>query len=100
MSLNDFGTDLETVLALYRDMKQELAPAMSHLDEIKRAIVAHVKETGETAAIDGASISTRHGYVRTSWDNKMLQGYALDHPEINAAKTEKEIGPAVTIKVD
>ena len=63
-------------------------------------IKAHVKETGETAEVEGASISIRNGYTRVSWDSKALAGFAVVHPEINEFKTVREIGPSVTIKVN
>lgn len=92
--------NLEEMLAQYRDMKQELTPAMDALKNLENTIKAHVKETGETAEVEGASISIRNGYTRVSWDSTALAGFAVVHPEINEFKTVREIGPSVTIKVN
>ena len=91
--------NLEDLLEIYRDMKADLAPAIQELKELEKTLKAHVMETGEGAEVDGAAISIRSGYTRTSWDGRALKGYAAAHPEILEFQTVKEIGPAVVIKV-
>ena len=91
--------NLELLLEMYRDMKTELQPALDQLKAIENDIKKHVKETGEVAEIDGASVSLRHGYTRTSWDGKALKGYAAAHPEILEFCKERQVGPSAVIKV-
>ena len=91
---------LNELLEQYRDMKTELAPAIARLSELEKEIKAHVRETGETATIEGASVKIRKGSTRTSWDSKGLNGYAVAYPEIEEFKTVKQSADVVTIKVD
>lgn len=91
--------NLSEMLAQYRDMKAELAPALAALGELEKSIKTHVLETGETAEIDGASVSIRNGYERVSWDGKALAGYAVAHPEIEQFKSVSAVKPTVVIKV-
>ena len=89
---------LEEMLEQYRDMTQELQPALDHLKTLKKRIQEHVLETGQIAEVEGAKVSIRNGYTRTSWDSKALAGYAAIRPEILQFKTEREIGPAAVVK--
>lgn len=90
---------LEEMLEQYRDMQQELQPALDALNTLKKRIQSHVLETGQIAEVEGAKVSIRRGYVRTSWDSKALDGYAAAHPEIERFRTEREIGPSAVVKV-
>jgi len=91
---------LEEMLAEYRDLRVEFAPALAAMTELETRIKAHVRETGETLAIDGASVTARPGAKRATWDGKALDGYAAAHPEIMAFKRESVTAPVVTIKVE
>jgi hypothetical protein len=90
---------LEDALVHLRDMRAEVKPMLDAIASQERQIKAHVLESGEVAEVDGASVSIRKGYTRTSWDSRALKGYAVVHPEIEQFKTEKEIGPAAVIKI-
>ena len=90
---------LQDLLIQYRDMKIELKPALDLLAELEMQIKEHVRETGETIDIDGASITVRPGTVRKTWDNRALEGYAVSHPEILQFLKKSPVAPAVTIKV-
>lgn len=91
---------LEEMLIQYRDTKRELEPALAELAKQESAIKKHVLETGELAKVDGASISIRNGYDRTSWDGKGLVGYAVAYPEVNQFKKVTAINPSAVIKVE
>lgn len=91
--------DLNLTLETYREMKAELKPALDMLKAIEKDIKKHVLETGEVAEVDGASVSIRKGYTRTSWDGKALTGYAAAHPEIMEFRSNKEIKPSAVIKI-
>ena len=90
---------LEKMLEAYRDMKAELQPMLTELKSMEKHIKDRVMETGEVVEIDGASVSIRKGYTRSSWNGKALTGYGAAHPEIMQFCTEREIGPAAVIKV-
>ena len=81
---------LETMLAEYRDVRVEFAPALAAMTELEQRIKTHVRETGETLAIDGASVTARAGAKRATWDGKALDGYAAAHPEIERFRKEGE----------
>lgn len=91
--------NLDEMLAEYRDMFIELSPHIDALENLKRLIVAHVKETGETGNTEGVTVKIRSGYERVSWDGKALAGYAAAHPEIETFKSVSAVGPSVTIAV-
>ena len=52
--------------------------------ELQQEIAAEVKEAG--ASVKGDALQAVYTKGRTSWDSKMLVGFALAHPEINDAK--------------
>ena len=87
------------MLVCYRDMKNDLQPMMAELKNMEKFIKEHVMETGEVVEIDGASVSIRNGYTRTSWDSRALSGYAAAHPEIQQFCKQSEIKPSAVIKV-
>lgn len=91
---------IEELLVEYRDLKVELTPALDHMKALEKRIKAELLATGEKPDVDGVTVSYRNGYVRTSWDSKALAGYAAAHPEIERFRTEREIGPSVSIKVE
>ena len=91
--------NLELNLQMYAEMKAELQPALDLLKALEKEIKAHVLESGEVAEVDGASVSIRNGYTRTSWDGKALTGYAAAHPEIEQFCKRSEIKPSAVIKV-
>jgi hypothetical protein len=92
---------LEEKLAKYRDMKVELAYPLEKLTTLEKEIKAHVKETGETAVIDGARITvTPPKKARVKWDVKGLEGVAALNPKILALKTEYWASPSIRIIVE
>ena len=92
---------LEELLEKYRDMKTELAYPLEQLKTLEKKIREHVKETGETADIDGARITvTAPKKPRVKWDTKALEGVAALNPKILALRTEYWASPSVRIVVD
>ena len=92
---------LENMLAKYRDMKTELAYPLEQLATLEKAIREHVKETGETADIEGARITvTPPKKARVYWDTKALEGLLVTNPALGKLRTEKMSAPAVRIIVD
>ena len=92
-------TVLEQLLKDYRDMKADLQPALTELKNMEKHIKDLVIDTGEVAEVDGASVSIRNGYTRSSWNTKGLEALASLHPWILQQRTEREIGPSAVIKV-
>ena len=92
---------LEQMLAEYRDMKIELAFPLEQLSKLEKDIKDHVRETGETAEIEGAKITvTPPKKPRVKWDMKGLEGVAALNPKILALKTEYWAAPSVRITVE
>lgn len=92
--------NLEQLLEKYRDMQIELRPHIEALKELETAIKNHVRETAEVAQIDGASVKIRRGSIRTKWDTKALEGYAVANPDVLEFMTKTQTADVVTIKVD
>ena len=89
-----------TLLNQYRDLHLALAPQLTAIENIKKEIAGLVLECGQGISVEGASASIRSGYTRVTWDGKMLDGFALVHPEIAGARKESEVKPTVVIKVE
>lgn len=92
-------TTINETLVLYRDLKRQIIELEDELEKHRKAIAAHVIETGEILEAPGVSTKFRKGYTRASWDGKKLEGYAAAHPEIMAFRSETKIGPSVVITV-
>jgi hypothetical protein len=93
--------ELEELLTEYRDMKIELAYPLEQLTKLEKQIKDIVKETGETAEIEGARIKViPPRNPRARWDTKALEGFAAAHPELLELKTEYWPSPSVRIVID
>lgn len=83
----------------YKDIHLELAPLIEQMKSLEKEIKAEVLETGQIPDVNGVKIQIRKGYVRSSWDNKSLRGYAAAHPEILEFVKETEVKASVSMKV-
>ncbi|MHA2428655.1 MAG: hypothetical protein ACXADB_11590 [Candidatus Hermodarchaeia archaeon] len=93
--------DLEKKLALYRDMQVELALPLEQMKKLEKEIKDYVRETGETAEIDGARIRvTPPKKPRVYWDTKGLEGVLAIYPKLGKLRTEKMASPSIRIMVD
>lgn len=96
--------ELVVALAQYRDIYLALYPQLKalqdELDAAKSKVAKLALELGHGEEIEGASVGIRAGYERVSWETKMLEGLALVHPEINAAKKVRQVKPAAVVKVE
>jgi hypothetical protein len=86
-------------LEKYRDLKAEVQPLLDQLKNLEKSIKQEILSTGEIPEVDGVDVKIRKGYVRSSWDNKMLRGYAVSRPEILDFVKEIEVGPSVVFKI-
>ena len=92
---------LEQLLEKYRDMKVELAFPLEQLSTLEKQIREHVKDTGETAEIEGARITvTPPKSPRVTWNTKALEGLLITNPALGKLRTEKWAAPSVRIIVD
>lgn len=67
----------------FREEHPELAELEGKVDDLKAQVSAWAKENNVTGEAHGVSVSLSE---RTSWDNKLLAGFMLAHPEIEEAK--------------
>ena len=90
----EFEAVKAAVLALHQD---ELERAESYAEKIVSATRDEMDslETGIKADVLSRQVTVRGAHLqavysrgRVSWDSKTLDGYALSHPEILAARTE------------
>ena len=79
--LADLRTDFELLKAKFEAENYELKEKISDLEaEIKSEIL----KKGETVSTEKMSAIWVKG--RVSWDGKLLEGYAVAHPEVLAAR--------------
>ena len=77
------------------DFEAKTAETKEMIDELETEITAAVLEKGETVKTDHISAIWNKG--KTTWDGKLLEGYALAHPDINAAR--KVGNPTVSFRL-
>jgi hypothetical protein len=85
------SVDLSDIDAEYDPL---LDAATENANTITQAIKAAVIENGAT--VKGAHLMAVYSKPRVTWDGKILDGYAVAHPEINAARKVGE--PSVSIR--
>lgn len=86
-------------LEVYRDLKAEIAPMLARAKRLEKFIKTEIMATGELIEVECAKTSFRKGYIRSSWDNKQLRGYAVAHPEVLSFVKETNVSPTVVIKL-
>lgn len=100
---DDEEEEFNPYLALeqYRDLTMELSIYNRRRDELKKKLVAYVKETGEKIETDGAYTKISNGYTRRVVKTKEFLAWCEKHPHSEAGKfvIDKEYAPGVQIKV-
>jgi len=66
------------------DWEEQTASVKTRIEELEDEITAEVLNKGETVKTNLISAIWNKG--KTTWDGKLLEGYALAHPDINAAR--------------
>lgn len=100
MSEEEIGQlELEEAVSRYRDLKRSLAPMLEQIELLKSKIRESALETGEQIQIDGAKVVFRAPYLRSSWDNLGLRGYAVAHPEILDFLKEVEVPATAFVRL-
>lgn len=77
------------------DFEANTAEAREMIQNLEAEITAAVLEKGETVKTESISAVWNKG--KTTWDGKLLEGYALAHPDILAAKKVGE--PTVSFRL-
>lgn len=77
------------------DFEANTAEAREMIQNLETEITAAVLEKGETVKTESISAVWNKG--KTTWDGKLLEGYALAHPDILAAKKVGE--PTVSFRL-
>lgn len=76
--------ELEKSYALSKaDWEASTAEAKEKIDDLRAEITEAVLIFGETVKTETMSAIWNKG--KTSWDGKLLEGYALAHPDVLAA---------------
>ena len=75
--LADFRADFELLKAKF---EAENADLMTKISDLEAEIKAEILQKGETVSTEKMSAIFVKG--RVSWDGKLLEGYALAHPDV------------------
>ena len=86
---------------LSRQLAEDEAPYRERLQDLSQQIESEVHGNGitKTFSTEWATVKYRAGYIRRSWNDKMLLGYAQAHPEIMAFAKETHVPPKISIIV-
>ena len=80
-------------------IQTELNRIRKPLNDLAETIKDLVLREGRTIEAHGVKVSFRNGYTRASWDGKLLDGFAMAHPEILAARKESVVSPSASVKI-
>jgi len=92
----------EEIASLEADLaplQNRIAYLRQPLEDLEEAIKEEAIRIAATTEAYGIKVSYRKGYTRTSWDGKLLDGFAMAHPEILAARKESTISPSASVKI-
>ena len=94
---------IQEMLDVLAQVQDQLARVRkeSGIDEIEESITSMKKAIGEEVLANGAPVkgSVLQAIInkgRVSWDGKLLEGYAVAHPDVLPCRKEGE--PTVTIR--
>lgn len=92
----------EEIASLEADLaplQNRIAYLRKPLNDLAEAIKAETIALGCSVEDHGIKVSYRKGYTRASWDGKLLDGFAMAHPEILAARKESTVSPSASVKI-
>jgi len=84
---------------LIQAQEAALAIAQAPLNNLRNEIKKRVLIGMETIDTPVARATYRRESIRTSWDNKALNGYAAAHPELEQFRKESSVKASVSIKL-
>lgn len=94
-AMSILATDKYNMDCQKRKFDTDNADLIEKIKKEEEEITAYILEKGETVKTDKISAIWNKG--KTSWDGKLLEGYAIAHPDILAAR---KIGnPTVSFRV-
>jgi hypothetical protein len=91
IALAPVQAELNAIEASFAEQLQHLRDTES---EVQAAVKAAVLKHGES--VKGSALHAVYAKGRTTWDAKLLDGYAVAHPEVNVFKKVGE--PTVSIR--
>jgi len=90
--------ELIDMLKKFRDLKVELEPKLEELKLLEKSIKDEILITGELIENEWVNVSFRKEYIKSSWDNKGLRGYAVIRPDVLNFLKETLVKSSVVIK--
>ena len=97
--LRDYRQEYDLQMPAIRKLEEALTKRKERLDALEKEIKIAVVEEGHSERGFGISVTFRSGYVRNSWDNDKLEGFAAVHPEILPFRKQTDVNPSVSMKV-
>lgn len=106
----DIEKKLVELATLKTAMAEELKPHVLAMDSTEEKYTSSISELEQiikdvtllratSFKSEHGKVSYRKGYVRASWDDRALLGYAVDHDAILSFRKETEVKPSVSIEV-
>jgi len=80
-------------------LEAKLSELKAPLEELERAIKDKVVSDGESVEYLGVRATYTKAHTRYSWSNDKLEGFAMAHPEILAARKESRVKARASLKV-
>jgi len=97
--LRDYRQEYDLQMPAIRKLGEALQKRRERLDALEKEIKVVVVAEGHSERGFGVSVTFRSGYVRNTWDNDKLEGFAAVHPEILPFRKQTDVSPSVSMKV-
>jgi hypothetical protein len=89
---------LKDALKRANSVLQEIKPAQEYADDLIARVKEHVLEAQTGINCSVAVVSFRPASIRSGYDTKALDKYAVEHPEINNFKKPIEYKASAALK--
>jgi len=94
------GSTKDQINELETQMREIMDPYVLKIQDLTDKIETSVFENQKSFKCDYGKATYRKEYIRNSWDNKRLEGYAeAGHDEIYQFRKETIVKAGVTVKV-
>ena len=97
--LKAFRQEYDFQMPAIQQLQEAIAQRREKLDELELEIKAAVLEQARSEKGYGITATYRSGYVKNSWDNAKLEGFAAAFPQILEFRKQSNVGPSVAMKV-
>jgi len=98
--LKEYRQEYDLQMPAIRKLEEALLKRRERLDALEKEIKAVVMTERHSERGFGVSATFRSGYVRNTWDNDKLEGYAVAFPGILEFRKQTDVGPSVSMKVN